>query len=300
MSDWSPRSSEEVLSARRDGRPIVALESTLISHGLPWPCNLETALDAEEAVRQSGAVPATIAVIDGNVCVGLTRHEIERLARAEAIAKASPRDLPWLVSQRRSAATTVAGTMFIAARANLVILATGGIGGVHRGASGDVSADLIELSRTPVMVVCSGIKSILDIPGTLEFLETQGVAVVGYGVRELPAFYATSSGLPLEQSVAAPEQAAALIRLSRSLGIPSGIVLANPPPHELALNREELDQAVAEALATAESAGVSGKSVTPFLLAHLRQQIGTRATTVNRALVVQNARLAAQIACAVR
>jgi pseudouridine-5'-phosphate glycosidase len=292
--------SGEVTAARGGAKPIVALESTVIAHGLPWPSNLETACQAESAVRDAGAVPATIAVIDGEIHAGLGRQELERLARGADVYKASSRDLPWLVATRRTAATTVAATLFVAHRAGIPIMATGGIGGVHRGADEtcDVSADLIELARTPVAVVCSGAKSILDLPRTLEFLETHGVAVVGCGTHELPAFFSPSSGQRLNCRVDSPAQAAELIRSGRRLAMPSGIVIANPPPAEHAIPRDELERITRQSVAAAATAGVRGKALTPYLLDQLRQLGGERILAVNRALVVANARLAARIAAA--
>ncbi|MBI3465864.1 MAG: pseudouridine-5'-phosphate glycosidase [Planctomycetes bacterium] len=232
--------------------------------------------------------------------VGLGRADLERLAGGRDVLKASRRELPWLVAQHRTGATTVAGTMFVAHLAGIPIMATGGIGGVHRGVTetGDVSADLIELARTPVAVVCSGAKSILDLPRTLEFLETYGVPVIGYGTDELPAFFATSSGLRLEYYVDTPTQAAELMRIAKQLGQTSGLVLANPPPHEVAIPRAELEQLVDQAVRSAAAASVYGKALTPFVLDQLRKLGGQRIIKANRALVVRNAQLAAQVACA--
>jgi pseudouridine-5'-phosphate glycosidase len=288
-----------VENALQTGWPVVALESTLVSHGLRWPTNLETGRAAEAAVRDAGATPATTALIDGELRVGLDERDLERLARGEGIAKSSRRDLAWLAAQGKSAGTTVAATMFIARRAGIPIMATGGIGGVHRGAetTWDVSADLIELSRTPVAVVCSGAKSILDLPRTLEFLETHGVAVIGYGTSEFPAFFAETSGLRLDARVDTPDEAAAVIRASRAIGSPSGIVIANPPPRESAVPRDVVDRLIHTALATAGAAGVRGKALTPFLLRTMREIDGDdRLLRANRALIVANARLAGQIA----
>ena len=290
--------SNDVLAAREANQPIVALESTLVSHGLPWPANLETAREAESVVRAAGAVPATVAVIDGVVRVGLDRDDLERLASGTDVFKASRRDLPWLVAQRRMGATTVAGTMFVAHLAGIPIMATGGIGGVHRGANEtcDVSADLIELSRTPVAVVCSGAKSILDLPRTLEFLETHGVPVIGYGIDELPAFFATSSGLLLDNRVDTPVQAAEVIRAAKELHLSSGIVFANPPPREHAVPRGDLEQWIEPAVTSASAAGIRGKALTPYLLDQVRKLGGERVLAANRALIVRNAQLAAQVA----
>jgi pseudouridine-5'-phosphate glycosidase len=294
--------SEEVQSAVAGGWAIVALESTLISHGLPAPQNLQTALDAEAAVRAAGAVPATIAVIDGAIRVGLTRVELERLAHGRDVFKASARDLPWLVAERRSGATTVAATLFVAHRVGIPIMATGGIGGVHRRAEAtwDVSADLVQLARTPVAVVCSGAKAILDLPRTLEFLETHSVPVIGYQTNELPAFFAVSSGLRLDCRVDDAASAAAVLRAAESLISPAGVLFANPPPADVALARDELEQAVCAAVAVAESAGVHGTPVTPFLLDHIRRSTGGRALAANCAIIIHNAQVAGEIARAYR
>jgi pseudouridine-5'-phosphate glycosidase len=289
----------EVAAAARDGRPVIALESTLIAHGLPWPLNLETARAAEAAVRAEGAVPATIAVWQGRPTVGLAEHEIEALARRRDVLKASRRDLATAVAQGLTAATTVAATMHLAHRTGLRFFATGGIGGVHRGAetSGDVSADLWELARVPVAVVCSGAKSVLDISRTLEALETQGVPVVGYGTDQFPAFYQRSSGRPVSAHVDTPEQAAAFVSAHWDLD-GSGVVVAQPVAEHLALAREEMEQAVAEAEADAGARGIRGPALTPFLLANLAERTGARTLRSNQALVVANARLAARVALA--
>jgi len=290
-----------VEAARQSGRPLVALESTLISHGLPWPANVETAREAEAAVRSAGATPATTALIDGELRVGLDDGDLDRLGRGDGIVKASRRDLAWLAARGGSGGTTVAATMFIARRAGISIMATGGIGGVHRGAetTWDVSADLIELSRMPVAVVCSGAKSILDLPRTLEFLETHGVAVIGYGTSEFPAFFAESSGLRLDARVNTPDEAAAVVHHARRIGSPGGFVFANPPPPEVAVPRDVMDRLTVAAIAAADSNQVRGKELTPFLLQIMRElDRDERLLRANRALVVANARLAAEIACA--
>jgi pseudouridine-5'-phosphate glycosidase len=288
----------QVSTARQAGRPVVALESTLIAHGLPWPLNLETARQAEAAVRGEGAVPATIAVWRGQPTIGLTDAELEELAQSKDVLKASRRDLAAAVAQGRTAATTVAATMFLARLAGIRVFATGGIGGVHRGAehTGDVSADLIELARTPVGVVCAGAKSILDLPRTLEVLETYGVPVVGYGTDHFPAFYLRSSGEPVSGRVDSPEQAAALLAAHWELD-GGGVVLAQPLPAEAALAPADLESALARAEEQARAAGVRGKALTPFLLARLAELTGGRTLHANRALIVANARLAAQVAC---
>lgn len=299
MSDPLLVISDEVRAALAERSAIVALESSVIAQGLPWPVNLETAIDTEDRVRCGGAVPATVAVIDGKMRVGVSRDEIERIARSDGMAKASSRDLPILRAQQRSAATTVAGTLCIARLAGIPIMATGGIGGVHRSVaqSADVSADLAELAQSPLMVVCSGAKVILDLPRTLEHLESLGVPVVGYQAEELPAFFARSSGLPLEFRVDTPGEAAELIRAARQLGSRHAIVLTNAPPENLALPADVLEQTVTAALELAESMGIQGKGLTPFLLARVRDALGTRAIDINRAILGNNAQLAAEIAC---
>jgi pseudouridine-5'-phosphate glycosidase len=276
---------------------VVALESTLIAHGLPRPLNLETARQAEAAVRQEGAVPATIAVWHGVPTVGLSDAEIEELARAEGILKAGTRDLAAAVALRQTGATTVSATMRLAHLAGIRLFATGGIGGVHRGAaeSWDVSADLTELGRTPVAVVCAGAKSILDVRRTLEVLETQGVPVVGYGTDVFPAFYVCSSGEPVAVRVDAPAQAADLLAVHWSLGL-GGVVLAQPVPAEAALSPDECAGALAEAERQADERSVRGPALTPFLLARLAEITQGKTLRANQALVVANARLAARVA----
>jgi pseudouridylate synthase len=287
----------EVATALRDGRPVVALESTLIAHGLPRPLNLETARQAEAAVRQEGAVPATIAVLRGVPTVGLSDAELQELAESDAVMKASSRDLATAVAQQRTAGTTVAATMLLAHRAGIRIFATGGIGGVHRGAAEtwDVSADLTELARTPVAVVCAGAKSILDLPRTLEVLDSLSVPVVGYGCDEFPAFYSGSSGLPVPARVDSPKEAAVLCTEHWLLG-GKGVVLAQPVDAEAALEPGELAAALVEAERQAVAQRVHGPALTPFLLARLAEITGGRTLHANQALIVANARLAAQVA----
>lgn len=285
----------EVADALRTGRPVVALESTLIAHGLPWPLNLETARAAEHVIREEGAVPATIAVLRGRPTVGLGDAELEALARSGDILKASRRDLAAAVVQERTAATTVAATMFLAHRAGIRLFATGGIGGVHRGERWDVSADLAELARTPVAVVCAGAKSILDIPRTLELLETLGVPVVGFGTDEFPAFYVPSSGERVSARVDTPEHAGGLLKAHWALG-GGGVVLAQPTAVDVALGGIELDAALREAERLAAAAGVRGKDLTPYLLARLAELTQGRTLRANQVLVLANARLAARVA----
>jgi pseudouridine-5'-phosphate glycosidase len=294
LLDFSP----DVAEARSAKKPIVALESTIITHGMPFPRNVETALTVEDAVREMGAVPATIAVIEGRLRVGLSREEIDRLGQLSGgVVKASRRDLALVAARKGSAGTTVAATMFIAGLAGIEIFATGGIGGVHRGAEEtfDVSADLIELSRTRVAVVCAGAKSILDIGKTLEFLETQGVAVVGYRTDEFPAFYARSSGFKLEHRCDGLHDLARTIRLQRDIG-PGGLLIANPVPHDHALEEAAIEARIAEAVAEAKTQGVGKKEATPFLLKRVVELTGGQSLTANIALIKNNAALAAQAA----
>jgi pseudouridine-5'-phosphate glycosidase len=290
----------EIAGALAGGRPVVALESTVISHGLPRPHNLETARKMEAGVRDAGAVPATIGLLDGRLVVGLSRAEVELLASAERVAKVSRRDLAAVVNSKQPGATTVAATMIIAAQAGIRLFATGGIGGVHRGAQNtfDVSADLPELARTPVAVVCSGAKVILDLPRTLELLETLGVPVVGYGTSEFPAFYVQESGLALDARVDTPLDAARIITTQCALGLTSGIVICNPPPAASALPRKQVESLIENALQSAEAAGIQGKAVTPYLLDHLARASGGKTLQTNIDLLINNARVAAQIAVA--
>lgn len=290
--------SPEVAQARAEGRPIVALESTVISHGLPYPHNVETALSMEEHVRKGGAVPATIAVLNGKLAVGLTLDQIEHLAKAGNIRKCSRRDFPIALGLGEDAATTVAGTMIVAHMAGIQVFATGGIGGVHRGAPFDQSADLQELGRTPVAVVCSGAKSILDLPLTLEVLETQGVPVLGYQTDKLPAFYTRSSDLPIDARVDTPEQAARVIQAAHSLKAQHGILIAVPVPAESAFPEAEAEQVIRQATEEAHAQNISGKAVTPFVLSRVAELTGGRARTANVALLQNNAYVAGQIALA--
>jgi pseudouridine-5'-phosphate glycosidase len=291
---------KEIADALAAGRPVVALESTVISHGLPRPHNLATALKMEAAVRDEDAVPATIGLLEGRLIVGLSRAEIELLTGPEHIAKVSRRDLAAVLNSKRPGATTVAATMIIAAQAGIHIFATGGIGGVHRGAqnSFDISADLPELARTPVAVVCSGAKVILDLPRTLEMLETLGVPLIGYGTKEFPAFYVRESGLALDTRVDTPLDAARRIAMHSALGLTSGIVICNPPSTASSLSRELVESLIETALKSAEAAGIQGKAVTPYLLDRLARESGGKTLQTNIALLVNNARVAAQIAVA--
>ena len=291
----------EVAQALAAGAPVVALESTLIAHGMPWPHNLQTARRLQAEVRAHGAVPATIAVLGGRLKAGLGDADLQALAqRGPQIAKLSRRDLAACVARGEDGATTVAATMIVAALAGIRVFATGGIGGVHRGAgeSFDISADLLELAQTPVAVVCAGAKSILDLGLTLEVLETHGVPVVGYGTDTLPAFYVRDSGIALPQRVDGPQAAARLMRSQWALGLRNGLVFANPIPPQHALPRERIDAAIAQALADAQAQRIRGKASTPFLLQRVSELTGGDSLAANVALVLNNAAVAAQVAAA--
>jgi pseudouridylate synthase len=289
---------EDVAAALQAGRPVVALESTVIAHGLPRPQNLKTALAMEAAVRAEGAIPATIAVLEGRLVAGLSSEQLATFAATDRIVKVSRADLAAVRAAKQIGATTVAATMLIAARAGIRVFATGGIGGVHRGAelSFDISADLPEIARTAVAVVCAGAKAILDLPRTLEVLETLGVPVVGYGTNQFPAFYVEDSGLPLQARVDAPAEAARLMQIHWEMELPSGIVFCNPPPATSALGKQEVDEWIARALRSAAAGGIRGKAVTPYLLDYLAKASRGRTLATNIALLVHNARVAAQIA----
>ena len=286
----------EVREALNERRPVVALESTLITHGLPYPVNLEVASGMEKAVRENGAVPATIAVLKGRITVGLTQDQLAYLARARDVRKCSRRDLPIALARQEDGATTVAGTMIVAHLAGIRVFATGGIGGVHRGHPFDVSADLMELAQTPVAVVCAGAKAILDLPLTLETLETHGVPVVGYQCSEFPAFYTRRSGLPLDVRCETVAEVAAIIRARETLGFHTGTLVAAPIPEKDELPAQVAEEAIAQALKEAEARGVRGKEVTPFLLARVSELTHEESRTANVALLQNNARVAAQIA----
>lgn len=293
------RIPDHVRAALDDHRPVVALESTVISHGLPYPHNLDLARAMEQEVRDQGAQPATIGVVAGVPTVGMSGAEVERFAQASGVLKLSWRDLAYAIALGRDGATTVAGTMALAAAAGVAVFATGGIGGVHRGAetTWDVSADLTELARTPVLVVCAGAKAILDLPATLEYLETAGVPVIGLATDEFPAFYSSSSGLPVSR-VETVTEAAAVWQAHRALG-GGGMLLAVPPPAEVALPRDEVESAIGRALAKAAAAGVRGQAVTPFLLTAVAEETHGESMRTNIALLRQNARVAAQVAIAI-
>lgn len=292
--------SKEVTAAKVRGAPIVALESTIITHGMPFPGNLEMARSVETIIREQGAVPATIAVIEGILHIGLEDAQIAALAQMTGVMKLSRADIAFALAERRSGATTVAATMIAASRAGISVFATGGIGGVHRGAeeSLDISADLEELARTPVIVVSAGPKAILDIPKTLEFLETRGVPVVTYDSEEFPAFWSRNSGLRSPLSLSSPAAIANFQRMRDQLGIEGGMLIANPVPEEHEIPREEMEIYIGRALASAEREEVTGKDVTPFLLDNIFHLTAGRSLKTNIALVENNARLAAEIAVA--
>lgn len=291
--------SDEVRNALKNGDPVVALESTIISHGMPYPKNVETAMLVEKTVRENGAVPATVAVIGGNMTAGCTPQEIEYLGkRGLSVTKASRRDLPVLAARGEDGATTVSATMIISALAGIGVFCTGGIGGVHRGAETtmDISADLEELAQTPVAVVCAGAKSILDIGLTLEYLETKGVTVIGYQTQQMPAFYTRSSGFNVDYRMNTPLEIAETFAAKRDLGLSGGLLIANPIPEEYSMDPAYINQKIEEALAEAKAQGIKGKATTPFLLDRIQQITGGSSLDANIQLVLNNARLSAKIA----
>ena len=291
----------EVAQALAEGRPVVALESTIISHGMPYPQNVETALAVEKIVRSSGAVPATIAIIGGRLKAGLSPEEIEYFGKKGVeIAKASRRDLPVLIARGQDGACTVTTTMMIAAMAGISVFATGGIGGVHRGAETtmDISADLEELGQTDVMVVCAGAKAILDLKLTLEYLETKGVPVLGYQTQELPAFYTRTSGLKVDYQVDSPEMLAKILKTQHDLGLHGGILVTNPIPEQYSMDADAINAVIDQAIAEAQEKGIHGKETTPFLLAKVKEITGGDSLEANIQLVFNNAKLAAQTAAA--
>jgi pseudouridine-5'-phosphate glycosidase len=292
--------SPEVIAAREAGKPIVALESTIISHGMPYPQNVQTAREVEQVIRGAGAVPATIAIIDGKICVGLSSEQLELLGSSPDAMKVSRRDLPYVLAQGKLGATTVAATMICAHLAGIDVFVTGGIGGVHRGAetSFDISADLQELAHTSVAVVCAGVKSILDIGLTLEYLETHGVPVVSVGQPGFPAFFTRESGFKADFQLDTPVEQADFIRTKWRLGLSGGVVVSNPVPQESAMPKEEIDRITEQALREAGERGVSGKAVTPFLLARIKELTGGRSLVTNIALVKHNALVGARLAVA--
>lgn len=285
-----------VQRAQRLGQPVVALESTVITHGLPYPKNVALAKDMEEEVRRGGGTPATIALIDGKIHVGVEEDDLENLASDKGARKISVRDFATALTQRENGGTTVAGTMFAAHTCGIQVFATGGIGGVHRGHPFDVSADLPQLSRTPMVVVCAGAKAILDLPATLEYLETYGVPVVGYQTNEFPAFYSPESGLPVSARLDTPADIVAFARVHWALGFRSALLVTQPPPEEAAMSRADMDAAVDRALAEADAAGIRGQAVTPFLLSRVSELTHEASLETNLALLRNNARLAVQIA----
>ena len=293
--------SPEVAKALEEGKPVVALESTIISHGMPYPQNVETALRVEQTIRDNGAVPATIAIIGGKMKAGCTHEEIEYLGKkGQAVIKASRRDLPVLLARGEDGATTVTTTMIIASLAGIKVFATGGIGGVHRGAQQtfDISADLEELAQTQVMVICAGAKSILDLGLTLEYLETKGVPIIGYGTDELPAFYTRHSGFGVDYRIDTPEELAAAFQAKIACGLKGGMLVTNPIPEEYSMDADVINAAIEKALSEADKKGVHGKQCTPFLLAKVKDLTGGDSLAANIQLVLNNARLAALTAVA--
>ena len=292
--------SEEIQDSIKEKGPVVALESTIISHGMPFPQNLETALEVESIIRKEGALPATIAVIEGRIKIGLSNLELEQFAQGTKTVKVSSRDLPLALLQKQDGGTTVAATMICSRMAGISVFVTGGIGGVHRGSEKtmDISGDLMELSRTNVAVVCAGIKSILDIPRTLEYLETQGVPVIGYRTDEFPAFYTTTSGYSVQSRINTAEEIARCMKVKWELGLDGGLVIANPVLPEDAMDEVVIEEAIAKSLKEASEKGIDGKSVTPFLLERISQLTDGESLKTNIALVCNNALLGARIASA--
>ncbi len=288
----------EVAKALKEGKAVVALESTIISHGMPYPRNVETALKVEEIIRANGAVPATIAILNGRLKVGLTKEEIEVLGSGKNVIKTSRRDIPFIIANKADGATTVASTMIIAALAGVKVFATGGIGGVHRGAQEtfDISADLQELAHTNVAVICAGAKSILDIGLTLEYLETQGVPVVGFGTDELPAFYTRKSGFAVDYRVDSADKLALALKAKWDLGLNGGMVIANPIPEKYEMDYDVITNAITEALKELKEKGIKGKESTPFLLGKVKEITGGDSLDSNIELVYNNAKIGAQIA----
>ena len=292
--------SEEIQNSIKGNGPVVALESTIISHGMPFPQNLETALEVESIIRKEGAIPATIAVVEGRIKIGLSNLELEQFAQGTKTVKVSSRDLPLAISQKQDGGTTVAATMICARMAGISIFVTGGIGGVHRGSEKtmDISGDLMELARTNVAVVCAGIKSILDIPRTLEYLETQGVPVIGYRTDEFPAFYTTTSGYSVQSRINTAEEIARCMKVKWELGLEGGLVIANPVLREDAMDEEVIEEAITKSLKEASEKGIDGKAVTPFLLERISQLTDGESLKTNIALVCNNALVGAKIASA--
>ena len=292
--------SEEIQNSIKENGPVVALESTIISHGMPFPQNLETALEVESIIRKEGAIPATIAVVEGRIKIGLSNLELEQFAQGTKTVKVSSRDVPLVLSQKQDGGTTVAATMICARMAGISVFVTGGIGGVHRGSEKtmDISGDLMELARTNVAVVCAGIKSILDIPRTLEYLETQGVPVIGYRTDEFPAFYTTTSGYSVQSRINTAEEIARCMKVKWELGLEGGMVIANPVLREDAMDEEVIEEAITKSLKEASEKGIDGKAVTPFLLERISQLTDGESLKTNIALVCNNALVGAKIASA--
>lgn len=294
----SLQTNREVTAALSGQRPIVALESTVIAHGLPRPQNLETARRLERIVRDEGAAPATVAVLDGRLCLGMDEAQLERIAKSDNMKKISTRDLAIAVARRCNGATTVAATIRIAHRAGIRVFATGGIGGVHRGSLPDISADLPELARTPVIVVCSGAKIVLNLPATREWLETHGITVIGYGCEEMPAFYSRRSGLPVDVRCDSPDEVVQLFKTQSELGIQNALLVTVPVPSEAEVSTSSLAKLLDESLSEAEASRITGGELTPFLLARLAERSAGATLRSNIALLENNARVAAQIAAA--
>ena len=292
--------SEEIQNSIKENGPVVALESTIISHGMPFPQNLETALEVESIIRKEGAIPATIAVLEGRIKIGLSNLELEQFAQGTKTVKVSSRDVPLVLSQKQDGGTTVAATMICARMAGISVFVTGGIGGVHRGSEKtmDISGDLMELARTNVAVVCAGIKSILDIPRTLEYLETQGVPVIGYRTDEFPAFYTTTSGYSVQSRINTAEEIARCMKVKWELGLEGGLVIANPVLREDSMDEVVIEEAITKSLKEASEKGIDGKAVTPFLLERISQLTDGESLKTNIALVCNNALVGAKIASA--
>jgi len=286
----------DVARAIQNSQPVVALESAVITHGLPRPENLQLALNLEEEIRSQGVVPATIAVLDGKIHIGLTRDQLERLATESGTRKISRRDFGIAIARGECGGTTVCGTLIAAKSAGIKVFATGGIGGVHRGSTFDISADLLELSRSPLVVVCAGAKAILDLPNTLEYLETCGVPVIGYRTDEFPAFYSRESGLPVNYNAQTPDEIAEIARAQWSQGLENAVLIGNPPPADSALQPDQVEKTIQQALSAAKEQGIRGAAVTPFLLERVNQLSHGASMQTNLALLRSNARLAAQIA----
>ena len=289
----------EVAEALEHGKPIVALESTVITHGLPFPDNQQLASEVEREIREVGCVPATIAILDGKICLGIDQQQLEQLVQAKELLKVSVRDIAIAVSARKTGGTTVAGTLAVAQAAGIKVFATGGIGGVHRGSAFDVSADLQELRRAQLVVVCAGAKAILDIPATLEVLETLGVPVIGYHTDYFPGFYSANSGYPVSSRVDSPEEVAKLAQVQWRLGQTSAILVAVPPPAEIALSKDVVEAAIKTAIEDAQRMNIHGQAVTPYLLRRVSEMTGGASLKANLGLLSNNARIAAQIAKAI-